>query len=70
MTRFDYQDEDGIWWIMCACGHRAGYSGCWDKPKPTHNLCPNCMLLVRFRTVPIKYKRRLVDRISNDAKLG
>ena len=37
-----YQDENGIWWVMCACGHYAGGS---CRPGDKIALCVNCRFL-------------------------
>jgi hypothetical protein len=65
----DYQDENGIWWVMCACGHRVGGSA---RPGDKIAVCVNCRFMYRFmatyggkRTVEIVYP----DRMPTDGTL-
>jgi hypothetical protein len=55
----DYQDEQGVWHIMCACGHTVSGS-----PRPGDKIiaCPNCQLkLVVGITVVAKYPERIPE---------
>lgn len=54
----DYQDEEGTWWVMCACGHRCGGS---PRPGDKIALCPNCRFTLGFTggSVPIVYEDRV-----------
>jgi hypothetical protein len=54
----DYVDELGTQWVMAACGHRAGGA---PKVGDKIAMCPNCMFLVRFQSVPVVYPDRLPD---------
>lgn len=49
---FDYKDDNGVQWVMAACGHYVGGS-----PKPGDKIpaCPNCRFLARFGQIDIKY---------------
>jgi len=53
----DYQDDKGLWWIMAACGHRVG----GPAPGSKVDLCPNCMFLIRFHSIPVVYPDRLPE---------
>lgn len=58
----DYVDDEGIQWVMAACGHRVGGG---VKLGEKINLCPNCMFLGRFQTIPIVYLQRLnLERLN------
>ena len=57
----DYVDGDGVQWVMCACGHRAG-GGVHVGDKRV--LCPNCALLARFGSIPVVYPERLPDSVA------
>ena len=54
----DYVDDEGVLWVMSACGHRTG-GGVKVGQKIT--LCPNCMFLVRFKRIPIVYPERMKE---------
>ena len=54
----DYVDGDGVQWVMCACGHRAG-GGVHVGDKRV--LCPNCAFRLRFENVTVIYPDRLPD---------
>lgn len=40
--RLDYQDENGNWWVMCACGHRVGGTA---RPGDKIAVCVNCRFM-------------------------
>lgn len=53
----DYVDEQGMQWIMAACGHRCG-GGVTLGQKIA--LCPNCRLIMSVSgSVPVVYPERL-----------
>jgi hypothetical protein len=54
----EYQDSEGRWWIMAACGHHVGGS---VKPGQHISLCPNCRFLIRFGEIPVEYPERLEE---------
>jgi len=56
----DYVDDDGTQWIMASCGHRVGNAQVGEKL----DLCPNCMFLIRFKSVPVLYPDRLPDHLE------
>ena len=56
----DYVDEDGVQWVMAACGHRAGGS---VTPGDKIAACPNCMFLARFGGFEVVYPERLPDEV-------
>ena len=58
----DYQDEEGLWWIMCACGHRCG----GPEPGTKITMCPNCQFLLRFQSIDIVYPDRMPDGLRDD----
>lgn len=60
---FDYIDDDGITWIMAACGHRIG-SNRFTIGKDKEALCPNCKLSIYFHEIPIVYKDRMPGNLS------
>jgi len=51
----DYQDAEGNWHIMCACGHTV--TG--PKPGAIISLCPNCQWLITFKSIPVVYPERV-----------
>ena len=57
----DYVDDKGIQWVMAACGHRIGGS---VKPGDKRAMCPNCMFLSRFQSIPVVYLERLPDDLQ------
>ena len=57
----DYVDGDGTQWVMCACGHRAG-GGVHVGDKMA--LCPNCMFVSKFGSIPVVYPERLPDGMA------
>ena len=54
----DYVDDDGVQWVMSACGHRTGGS---VKVGQKKTLCPNCMFLVHFQRIAIVYPDRMKE---------
>lgn len=56
----DYKDESGMWWVMCACGHRVGGS---PRPGDKIALCVNCRFLGSFdgKSIDVVYPDRLPD---------
>ena len=60
----DYQDKDGNWWVMAACGHRVGGT---VKVGDKIALCPNCRLAGRFHNIEIPYPERLPDELVINA---
>ena len=62
----DYVDDDGTQWVMAACGHRTGGA---PKVGDKISMCPNCMFVIKFKSIPIVYPDRmpehLVSRTSN-----
>ena len=54
----DYQDDNGDWWIMAACGHRVGGA---VKGGDKITLCPNCRFSLRFGNIIIAYPDRLPE---------
>jgi hypothetical protein len=63
MNELDYVDDEGIQWVMCACGHHAGGGvAVGDKIA----LCPNCMFLARFQPIPVVYSDRLPDTMKGE----
>ena len=54
----DFVDGDGVQWVMCACGHRAGGGVHVGDKMAT---CPNCMFLSKFGSIPVVYPERLPD---------
>ena len=52
----DYQDDQGVQWIMAACGHRVGGA---VKLGDKVLLCPNCRFLVRFQSIKVVYPERM-----------
>ena len=54
---FDYVDDDGVQWVMCACGHRAGGG---VKVGDKIAMCPNCRFIGMVTgSVDIVYPHRL-----------
>ena len=60
----DYQDDDGNWWVMAACGHHVGGT---VKLGDKIALCPNCRFLGGFHNIKIIYTERLPDEFITDA---
>ena len=54
----DYVDDEGVQWVMSACGHRTGGG---VKPGQKITLCPNCMFLIRFKRIAIVYLGRMKE---------
>lgn len=59
----DYVDDDGMQWVMCACGHRMG--GAVEEGEK-YTLCPNCMVLARFQKIEVVYPERLPEDMRGD----
>jgi len=59
-VKMDYIDDDGVQWVMAACGHRVGGS---PKPGDKIALCPNCRFLIKFQKIDIVYPELLPDDI-------
>ncbi len=60
----DYVDNEGIQWIMAACGHRTGGG---VKVEQKIDLCPNCRFLLGFHAIPVVYPERLSEPIAIQA---
>lgn len=56
----DFVDDNGVQWVMAACGHRVGGS---VKPGDKIAMCPNCRFLNRFQRVEVVYPERLPDDV-------
>ena len=54
----DYVDEDGVQWVMAACGHHVGGG---VKVGQKISLCPNCQFTIKFRGVEVVYPDRLEE---------
>ena len=52
----DYQDDDGRWHIMAACGH---YVSGGVLPGDNITMCPNCQFIIKFKEVPVIYPKRI-----------
>jgi len=66
----DYIDDNGIFHLMCACGHTVSGS---VKPGDKIALCPNCKWKLRFRlaaNVDIPYPELLPDEYQDVLKEG
>jgi len=61
-SELDYQDENGVWHIMCACGHTvSGAAKLGDKIAT----CPNCRFRLAFGSpVMVMYPERLPDDLD------
>ena len=60
----DHIDADGVQWVMCACGHRAGGG---VKPGDKIALCPNCAFLAQFSIIAVVYPERLPEVMTEVA---
>ena len=61
-SELDYQDENGDWWIMAACGHHVGGS---SNPGDKIALCPNCNFMASLgKHIEVKHPERLPDDLE------
>jgi hypothetical protein len=56
IDELDYVGDDGVFHLMCACGHRVSGD---VKQGDKIDLCPNCSFLLQFQPVTIIYPDRL-----------
>jgi len=60
----DYQDAEGTWHVMCACGHRVTGT---VRPGDRIALCPNCRLRARHgEQILVQYEDRLPGGLRTD----
>ena len=57
-----YQDDAGMWWVMCACGHRVGGSA---RPGDKIAMCPNCSFSLKFAGASVHIDKEKILILGN-----